>query len=225
MILESDKTDEIDKDYVLAHAGIFFFDMYETSSTAMTFVAFHLATHLDIQQKIRDEVRSVMSRHNGQLTYDALKDLTYMEQVFSESARVNPALGTMSRVCTERCELVGSDGLSFVAEPGNIVSISIQGLHQDSECWSDPDAFDPERFSEENKSKRHKFVHLPFGEGPRMCPGTVLGSMMMKSAFCKLLDKYSFTLSSRQQLPLKMNPYHFLTNPLNGVWVNLEKIV
>lgn len=225
VILESDKAEQIDKDYVLAHAGIFFFDIYETSSTAMTFVAFHLATNLDVQERVREEVASVLAKHNkGQLTYEALKDLTYMDQVINESARLNPALGTMSRICTERCELVGSDGLSFVAEPGNIVSISIQGLHHDPQHWPDPQKFDPERFSEENKSERHKFVHLPFGEGPRMCPGRVLGSMIMKSAFAELLGKYSLTLSSRQKLPLKLNPYHFLTNPLDGVWINMERL-
>lgn len=224
-ILESEKTDKIDKDYVLAHAGSFFVDMYETTSITMNYVSFQLAMHVDVQEKARNEVRSVMNRHNGQLTYDALKDLTYMDRVINESTRLNTAFGTISKVCTEKFKLVGSDGLSLIAEPGNIVSISIQGLHHDPEHWPDPKKFDPDRFTEDNKNERNKFVHLPFGEGPRMCPGRVLGTMMLKLAFARLLDKYSFSLSSRTKMPLKLDPRHFVAYPLGGLWINVRKIV
>lgn len=224
-ILESKKTDQIDENYVVNQAGAFFVDMYETTGITMTFVAFQLANNLEVQSKVRDEIRTVLAQHNDTLTYEMLKDLTYMDQVINESARLYTVLGTMSKVCTEKFELVGRDGLSCTLEPGNIVSISVQGLHYDSKYWSDPQIFDPERFAEENKNDRHRFVHLPFGEGPRMCPGRILGIMMLKLAFVKLLNKYVLTLSTRTKMPLQLDFRHFLTYPDGGVWVDMEKIV
>jgi cytochrome P450 len=55
-----------------------------------------------------------------------------------------------------------------------MVGISTQALHNDPEYYPDPEKFDPERFSEENKKTRPDFTWIPFGEGPRLCIGEFL---------------------------------------------------
>jgi hypothetical protein len=44
-------------------------------------------------------------------------------------------------------------------------------LHHDPKYYPDPEKFEPEGFSEEEKTKRHHYVYLPFGEVPRLCIG------------------------------------------------------
>jgi cytochrome P450 family 6 len=56
---------------------------------------------------------------------------------------------------------------------GDSVAISVQALHNDPEYYPDPEKFDPERFSEENKKKRPDFTWIPFGAGPRHCIGEI----------------------------------------------------
>ena len=75
----------------------------------------------------------------------------------------------LTRECVRDYKLPDDD---IVIEKGTMVVIPTLGLHYDEDYFPDAEKFDPERFSEENKNSRHRYVHLPFGEGPRMCIGT-----------------------------------------------------
>lgn len=72
------------------------------------------------------------------------------------------------RKCTEDYKLPNSDAL---IEKDTTILINVQGIHYDKELYENPEVFDPERFSEENRKNRHPYAHLPFGEGPRNCIG------------------------------------------------------
>lgn len=44
-------------------------------------------------------------------------------------------------------------------------------IHMDEKFYPNPEVFDPERFSDENKHKIQPFTFMPFGMGPRNCIG------------------------------------------------------
>lgn len=78
---EEESQDKISMDEVAAQAFLFFFAGFETSSTALSFALFELANNQGIQEKTRAEVKRVLAAHGGQITYEALKDMSYLEQV------------------------------------------------------------------------------------------------------------------------------------------------
>ena len=65
-----------------AQAYVFYLAGFETSSTTATFCLYELAQHQDIQNKVREEIQTQIEKH-GDLTYDAVNDMTYLHKVVS----------------------------------------------------------------------------------------------------------------------------------------------
>lgn len=65
-----------------AQAFVFFIAGFETSSTTMSHAMYELALNQNIQDKLREEIHTTLDNNNGQLTYDAVKNMTYLDKVF-----------------------------------------------------------------------------------------------------------------------------------------------
>ncbi|GAB1867046.1 Probable cytochrome P450 6a13 [Camponotus japonicus] len=216
--LERTEGNKIDINVLTSHATSFFIDGYETSSTVLSFVGFQLANNPDVQAKLREEVISVLNKYEGVITYDALKDMTYMDQVISESQRIIPALGFLTKICTEETELRGSDGIACHIERGMQILIPVNGLQADPRYWEHPEVFDPDRFGPDRKHSIERFAFLPFGEGPRICVGMRMAQLQMKACLATFLRKYSIELSPKTRVPLELAASAFLTSAKDGLW-------
>jgi cytochrome P450 family 6 len=53
---------------------------------------------------------------------------------------------------------------NLTIEKDTLVFVPVYGIHYDPDIYPDPEKFDPERFTEENKQQRHPMAHLPFGK-------------------------------------------------------------
>jgi cytochrome P450 family 6 len=67
----------------VAQALSFLLGGYETSGTTLSFALYELALHPEIQQSLRAEILQVLSKHDGQLTYDGIQDMSYLDRVVS----------------------------------------------------------------------------------------------------------------------------------------------
>jgi cytochrome P450 family 6 len=106
-----------------------------------------------------------------QTQYMKLQSVTsYMCPCLTETLRKYPPVPVVTRECTKTIKLRGTD---VTVEKGVHVLLPIMALHRDPKYYPDPERFDPERFSEAEKKKRPQFSYIPFGEGPRLCIGTV----------------------------------------------------
>ncbi|KAF2898969.1 hypothetical protein ILUMI_07205 [Ignelater luminosus] len=204
-----------------AQTFVFFVAGYETSSTTMTFCLFELASNPDIQQKVREEIEEVLARYNGEINYDALAEMKYMGQVIDETLRKYPPLAFLNRKCVIPYKIPDTD---VVIDKETAVIISTLGIQRDPEYFLDPEKFDPDRFSEENKSKIKPFTYLPFGDGPRVCLGLRFGVMQTKVGLTVLLRNYKFSLNHKTKTPLKMDPYSYMLSVEGDIWLNAEKL-
>ncbi|XP_017893576.1 probable cytochrome P450 6a21 [Ceratina calcarata] len=222
--LEKEEGVQLPLDALTAYAFTFYLDGFQTSSVTLSFVGFQLALHQDVQERLREEVKSVMEKHGDELTYESLKEMTYLDQVISESQRCYSTVSILNKVCTEDCTLEGSDGLKCRVKAGTEIVIPVYGMHKDPRYWSDPETFDPDRFSEERKHEIQKMAFLPFGEGMRKCVGTRMALLQVKACLATLVKSYKLELSPKTKLPLKLVHFIFLSEAESGLWVYISKL-
>ncbi|XP_069702400.1 probable cytochrome P450 6a14 [Periplaneta americana] len=216
--LKSNTPFEVTLDVMAAQAFVFFLAGFETSSTTMTFCLYELAVNQDIQERLREEIDSVLEKNDGEITYDSIFEMEYLDKVVNETLRKYPPAQTLTR---ERTKTTKIRGTNAVMEKGMQIMISIMGLHHDPKYYPDPEKFDPERFSEEEKSKRPHFSYLPFGEGPRICIGMRFGLMQTKVGIISLLSKYEVHPSEKTSIPLVFDSKALVLAPEGGMWLKI----
>ncbi|XP_013930979.1 PREDICTED: cytochrome P450 3A9-like [Thamnophis sirtalis] len=189
---------------ILAQAFIFVFAGYEPSSNSLGYLAYNLAMHPDVQQKLQEEIDTVLP-NKAPLTYDAIMQLEYLDMVLNESQRIYPLGGRIERLCKTDVEING-----ITIPKGTMVMIPPVILHQIPEYWPEPKEFRPERFSKENKENIDPYTYLPFGAGPRNCIGMRFALVSMKVAITVIMQRFSFRVCKETPIPLVMSNQAFL---------------
>ena len=102
---------------------------------------------------------------HGYVNLDLLLTIWFL---FSETLRKYPPLVTLNRVVTKPYILPGTQ---IELKTGTKIVIPVHAIHYDPKYYSNPEAFDPDRFSDENIHNLQPNTYMPFGDGPRFCIG------------------------------------------------------
>ncbi|XP_032662740.1 probable cytochrome P450 6a20 isoform X2 [Odontomachus brunneus] len=203
-----------------AQAFIFFLGGFETSSTTGTFCLYELAVHQDIQDKLRQEINMTLEKH-GELTYDAVNQMTYLHKVVQETLRKYPPLPILNRICTKEIVLPTTNAR---IPKGTMITIPVLGLQRDPSIYPDPDKFDPERFNADQVAARHPYAYLAFGEGPRICIGSRFGNLQTKVGIISMLSKFKFKLHPQTPIPLIYDKSSFTPAVKGGLHLTIESL-
>ncbi|XP_077976970.1 cytochrome P450 3A24-like isoform X2 [Glandiceps talaboti] len=182
-------------DEIMSNSLTFFLGSYETTSTCLGFTAYLLATHPEIQDKVIQEVDSIVAQH-GSVTYDALNQMVYLDMVFSECLRLYPPGTYLDRICEK--DIIIRD---IPINKGVTVAINLWVIQHDPEIYPEPDKFIPERYSTEEKANRPTMTWLPFGAGPRNCIGSRFALMESKMAIASILQHFTFNTCEDTEIP------------------------
>ncbi|KAI8422894.1 hypothetical protein MSG28_014008 [Choristoneura fumiferana] len=99
--------------------------------------------------------------------------------------------------------------------------IIISSYTRDEKYFSNPEIFDPERFSIENKASLYPGAYFPFGLGPRRCVGMRFAQTQIKVCMMKLLSQFRVEPSENTPKQLKCEPKRMLQEPKGGLRLNL----
>lgn len=209
---------------IVAQSFIFFLGGFDTTSTIMSLVAFELAGNPRCQEKLALEIKEFfLAKADDRVSYDELNKLRYLDQVVSETLRLYPPMLATDRICVKEHQLPppmeGYPG--YKVEVGSLVIMVMRGIHQDPRYFSEPEKFDPERFSDERKHEINPYAYIPFGLGPRKCIAERFAVMEVKIFIVYLLRKFQIKLAEGMKYPLVCEKSSVFIKPEGGCRVEL----
>ena len=162
---------------------------HETTALALSWTCFLLAENPPIEGKLVAELRDVLG--DREPTADDLPLLRYTEMVLKESMRLYPAVWGIGRRAVADCEIGG-----YRVTAGTNIFIFQSLTQRDPRFFSNPDAFDPERWREDpvRSGKIPRFAYFPFGGGPRVCVGTSFAMLEATLLLAMIQQKFHLDL-------------------------------
>ncbi|MEV0175412.1 cytochrome P450 [Streptomyces sp. NPDC050803] len=177
---------------------IFLLAGHETTATALAFTLHLLARHPQEQRRVREEVDAVLGGPGGRVPTAAdMESLRYLTMVVKEAMRLYPSAPAIGRRSVADAEI---DGVRIPA--GADVVICPWVTHRHPDYWTDPERFDPTRFTPQAEAGRPRYAWYPFGGGPRACIGQHLSMLESVLGLAVLLREYEFEDAEPGEVPL-----------------------
>ena len=203
-------SDEAVRDHII----FLLFAAHDTTTSTLCSIVYALAKNPEWQQRLREEYAAI---GKDQLDYDDLNKLDDSKLVFKEALRMYPPVPAIPRRTLKDMDIFG-----YHVPKNTAVAISPLLTHYMEEYWSNPNDFDPERFSKERaEDKRHFFQWVPFGGGAHKCLGLNFAEVQTKLFLFHLLRRYNIKVKDGYEMPRSWVPLIF---PADGLPVSFEPI-
>lgn len=163
---------------------------YETTSLTLSWALYLLATHPKIANRWHQECDAVL-RDKTAPGAEELKKLEFTRDILFETMRLYPVIYNQPRVCVAD-DILGTEKIA----KGQVVILSVYGIHRNPQYWDKPDDFNPHRFS--GNWPRKAFV--PFGKGKHTCLGNNFSIQEMLLVLAMIGKKFELHPASDEKV-------------------------
>jgi cytochrome P450 len=175
--------DALSDDRIRDQVVTMIFAGHDTTSTAIAFAFYALATHPDVRDRFHAEVDALDS-----VGIDDLDALAVTERIVTEALRLYPPVYTIPRETTTDVTVDG-----HLIPEGSPTWLTVDQIHRDPRFYDDPETFRPARWDGDLRQRIPDFAYAPFGGGPRRCIGRQFALMEAKLALAAIGREYHLT--------------------------------
>ena len=138
---------------------------HETTATSLSWVVHRLLQNPEVLVRAQAELEAVVGNGPSSAgpTAEQIAELSYLDAVIKETARLNPIIPTVARYL-EAPARIGDHELPA----GCVVSPCVYLTHRRPDVWPEPEAFRPDRFVDRARGPLHL---LPVRRRPASLPG------------------------------------------------------
>ena len=153
----------------------------DTTSNSLAWLIYLLHRHPSVMQRARDEVLHI-APDLATLTIEQIDQLDFVEACAHEALRLKPPAAFIPLEALSDT-VVGDVQI----QRGTIAWCIMRGSSLDDTWFANAAQFDPQRWLEDAVNKK---ASMPFGAGPRTCPGRYLALLEIKMAIAMLLARF-----------------------------------
>lgn len=153
----------------------------DTTANGLAWLIWLLYRHPRILARARQEVLH-MAPSVAALSLEQIDDLDFIDACIHEALRLKPPAVFLSAEAL--CDTVIGD---VAISKGTLILCAMRSSSMEEACYANAAQFDPERWLAASVNKK---VSMPFGAGPRTCPGRYLALLEMKVALVMLLARF-----------------------------------
>ncbi|KAH6763660.1 hypothetical protein C2S53_016074 [Perilla frutescens var. hirtella] len=137
---------------------------YSTVATTMTFLMKYLGLNPDIYERVQQLEIAAAKKAGDLLEWEDMGKMKYSWNVICETMRMVPPLQGTFRDVLEEFSYGG-----YTVPKGWKVYWTVSTTNMNPKYFKEPERFNPSRYDEGEAPPPYTYV--PFGGGPRMCPG------------------------------------------------------
>uniref|UniRef100_A0AAT9UUQ0 Cytochrome P450 4NW1 n=1 Tax=Maconellicoccus hirsutus TaxID=177089 RepID=A0AAT9UUQ0_MACHI len=194
--MQRENPNEMTDEGIREEVDTFMFEGHDTTSMAITWALFMIASHEDVQERLQEEMQQVFGDSDRDATLQDLHQLNYLEMVIKESLRLYPSVPYISRMLTTDLKI-----RNYVIPSYTNVAIPPYLVHRNPNIYPDPEKFIPERFSPQIAKERHPYAYIPFSAGFRNCIGQKFAILEEKVVLSTILRKLKLnTITKKGEL-------------------------
>lgn len=178
----------------------------DTTAYTLAWAIHHLCDDDDAVARLVSEADDVLEGGTVPPSFEAANRLAYAGAVANETMRLRPVAPLLF------LEAIGDTTLGDIELPaGTGVSALVRPPVLDASNFAEPRTFKPERWLPGAPGPHEPSVHMPFGSGPRLCPGRALALLEMKLVLATLyrsfrIERSGAASSVRERFTFTMNP-------------------
>jgi cytochrome P450 len=157
----------------------------DTTAFTLAWTIHLLCDHPKWTQEIREEADSVLGATDTGRDIEQVNRLSIPGAVANEAMRLHPVAPFL--LLDANVDTVVGD---IIVPKGTSVAVMARSPTMDPRNFADPHGFRPERWLGQPGGAHELSTHIPFGSGPRMCPGRSLALLEMKTVLAMLCKNF-----------------------------------